>query len=289
MAGISSKAAGKLENKYEKFQGQPMDDDLGLNWYGFKWRNHDPHIGRFVQIDPLSEKFMYNSTYAFSENKVTNHIELEGLESLPAGVLLNKNANHHKNLNNTLAFPKEILNTKKTIGSYNVRKVLTENQVKISEAAGIPAGSSNYTLSLSETISSVSYSTGKNDDGSKYINVSSKLKKTDVELDEWNGSIKSISETISSGVVTFQIATENEYEISAFISSAQINDSPPITRNYTLSERLSENLSKLSPVLENKVNDAIISNAGMKKNFNSIIIKQSNKIVDKSTENIKPN
>jgi RHS repeat-associated protein len=87
MSGISSKAAGKLENKNDKFQGQPLDDDLGLNWYGFKYRNHDPQIGRFIQIDPLSEKYVYNSTYAFSENKVTNHIELEGLESVRSDIL----------------------------------------------------------------------------------------------------------------------------------------------------------------------------------------------------------
>ena len=80
MAGISAKAPGKLENKNEKFQGQPLDDDLGLNWYGFKWRNHDPQIGRFVQIDPLASEYTYNSTYAFSENQVTAHVELEGLE-----------------------------------------------------------------------------------------------------------------------------------------------------------------------------------------------------------------
>ena len=84
MAGISSKAAGKLENKNDKFQGQPLDDDLGVNWYGFKYRNHDPQIGRFIQVDPLSDKYVHNSTYAFSENKVTNHVELEGLEAFPA-------------------------------------------------------------------------------------------------------------------------------------------------------------------------------------------------------------
>ncbi len=83
MVGISIKAAGKLENKNDKFQGQPLDDDLGVNWYGFKWRNHDPQIGRFIQIDPLSEEYVHNSSYAFSENKVTNHVELEGLEAVP--------------------------------------------------------------------------------------------------------------------------------------------------------------------------------------------------------------
>jgi hypothetical protein len=30
----------------------------------------------------LAEKYVHNSTYAFSENKVTAHVELEGLESI---------------------------------------------------------------------------------------------------------------------------------------------------------------------------------------------------------------
>jgi RHS repeat-associated protein len=83
MAGISSKAAGKLENKKNKFQGQEYNDDLGLNTYEFKWRTDDPQTGRFWQVDPLSDKYVYNSTYAFSENKVTGHVELEGLEAVP--------------------------------------------------------------------------------------------------------------------------------------------------------------------------------------------------------------
>lgn len=82
MANISSQAAGKLQNKEKTFQGQKFDDDLGVDWYSFKYRNHDAQIGRFIEIDPLAEDYVYNSTYAFSENKVTSHIELEGLESL---------------------------------------------------------------------------------------------------------------------------------------------------------------------------------------------------------------
>ncbi|MDB5199282.1 MAG: cell well associated RhsD protein [Chitinophagaceae bacterium] len=83
MAGISSRAANITPNKDKTFQGQKFDDDLGLNYYGFKYRNHDPQIGRFIEIDPLSEKYVYNSTYAFSENHVTTHVELEGREKFP--------------------------------------------------------------------------------------------------------------------------------------------------------------------------------------------------------------
>ena len=65
----------------KKFEHQEFNGDLGLNLYEFKWRDHDPQIGRFLQIDPLADKYEYNSTYAFCENKVTSYIELEGLEA----------------------------------------------------------------------------------------------------------------------------------------------------------------------------------------------------------------
>ncbi len=69
-------------NRFNTFQDQERDETTG--WIQFKWRNHQPEIGRFFNVDPLAESFYYNSTYAFSENKVTNHIELEGLEAVYA-------------------------------------------------------------------------------------------------------------------------------------------------------------------------------------------------------------
>ncbi|WP_462248912.1 RHS repeat-associated core domain-containing protein [Ekhidna sp.] len=60
------------------FQNQETDDATG--WVKFKWRNHDPTIGRFFNVDPIAEDYVYNSPYAFSENNVTGHVELEGLE-----------------------------------------------------------------------------------------------------------------------------------------------------------------------------------------------------------------
>ncbi|MFW0739951.1 RHS repeat-associated core domain-containing protein, partial [Flavobacterium sp. T12S277] len=66
-----------------KYQGQERQDELGLNWDSFKWRNYDMAIGRFMSIDPLAEKYAYNSTYAFQENKMGMGRELEGLEIAP--------------------------------------------------------------------------------------------------------------------------------------------------------------------------------------------------------------
>ncbi|WP_299363362.1 RHS repeat-associated core domain-containing protein [Winogradskyella sp.] len=63
-----------------KFQGQEHQDDLGLGWIQFKWRMHDPAVGRFISIDPLAEDYVHNGVYNFSENRVIDGIELEGLE-----------------------------------------------------------------------------------------------------------------------------------------------------------------------------------------------------------------
>ncbi|MGE8525340.1 hypothetical protein [Chryseobacterium rhizosphaerae] len=43
-----------------------------------------PDVGRVFNIDPLSEKYAYQSHYNFSENKVISHRELEGLEAIDA-------------------------------------------------------------------------------------------------------------------------------------------------------------------------------------------------------------
>ncbi|HET8735125.1 MAG TPA: DUF6443 domain-containing protein [Pricia sp.] len=65
---------------YKTYQGQEFTDELGLNIHEWKYRVSDPAIGRFWQVDPLAEKYPYNSTYAFQENKMGMGVELEGLE-----------------------------------------------------------------------------------------------------------------------------------------------------------------------------------------------------------------
>ncbi|PKR80103.1 hypothetical protein CW751_11400 [Brumimicrobium salinarum] len=65
------------------FQGQEMNDEVKGegNSVNYKYRMHDPRVGRFFNVDPLASKFPHNSPYAFSENRVLDAIELEGLEA----------------------------------------------------------------------------------------------------------------------------------------------------------------------------------------------------------------
>jgi RHS repeat-associated protein len=66
------------------FQGQLLDDEVkgNGNSLNYKYRMHDPRIGRFFAVDPLASDFPWNSSYAFSENRVIDAIELEGAEAL---------------------------------------------------------------------------------------------------------------------------------------------------------------------------------------------------------------
>ena len=65
-------------NFMNTFQDQEYEKETG--WVKFKWRNHQPDIGRFFNVDPLAEEYHWWTPYAFSGNMVTAHRELEGLE-----------------------------------------------------------------------------------------------------------------------------------------------------------------------------------------------------------------
>jgi RHS repeat-associated protein len=64
------------------FNGMEKDDEVkgDGNSINYKFRVHDPRLGRFLSYDPLTSSFPWNSSYAFCENRVIDGIELEGLE-----------------------------------------------------------------------------------------------------------------------------------------------------------------------------------------------------------------
>lgn len=72
MVGISSKAAGKMENR-KQYNGIEHTTDLGLNHYDAFYRTLDPQIGRFMQIDPATE---YQETASPYESMGNNPISL---------------------------------------------------------------------------------------------------------------------------------------------------------------------------------------------------------------------
>jgi RHS repeat-associated protein len=76
------------------FQGQEKDDELKGegNSLNYTFRMHDPRIGRFFAIDPLTKSYPWYTPYSFSGNKVIAFTELEGMEENsvhPAGPIEN--------------------------------------------------------------------------------------------------------------------------------------------------------------------------------------------------------
>jgi len=69
------------------FQNQEMDNEIrgNGNAVNYTFRMHNPRIGRFDSLDPLSAEYPWNAPFVFSENRVTTAIELEGLEAWDLG------------------------------------------------------------------------------------------------------------------------------------------------------------------------------------------------------------
>ena len=69
------------------FQGQEMDNEVKGegNSINYKYRMHDPRVGRFFATDPLEAKYPWYSPYQFSGNRPIDKVELEGLEPAEPG------------------------------------------------------------------------------------------------------------------------------------------------------------------------------------------------------------
>ena len=65
------------EDKYQ-YNGKELHDDFGLGWYAYGARWYMPDIGRWGQVDPLTEKYANLSAYNYVANNPLKFIDPDG-------------------------------------------------------------------------------------------------------------------------------------------------------------------------------------------------------------------
>ncbi|WP_164914066.1 DUF6443 domain-containing protein [Aquimarina sediminis] len=74
---IISSLGNSTAQKYG-YNGKELEEDLGLNWHGYGARNYDATIGRWMNIDPLTEKYYDKSSYNYSLNNPVFFVDPDG-------------------------------------------------------------------------------------------------------------------------------------------------------------------------------------------------------------------
>jgi RHS repeat-associated protein len=82
MAGISSKAVGRIENKFKyngkEEQRKEFSDGNGIEWLDYGARMYDAQVGRFFTQDRFAEYYYSINPYQYTANNPFNYIDENG-------------------------------------------------------------------------------------------------------------------------------------------------------------------------------------------------------------------
>jgi len=109
-----------------KYNGKELNESLGLNWYDYGARRYDPAIARWASVDPLANKYVNISPYAYVANNPIMYIDPDGREIVVPTSL--KGSQRRKIVRNLRKLTNDKLSYNKSTGKVTVRKSRTGNK-----------------------------------------------------------------------------------------------------------------------------------------------------------------
>ena len=78
--GLKHKGYGAptLQEHAYKYNGKELNEELGLDWYDFGARNYDAALGRWMNLDPLAEKYYNLSPNNYTANNPIYFVDPDG-------------------------------------------------------------------------------------------------------------------------------------------------------------------------------------------------------------------
>jgi RHS repeat-associated protein len=181
---------------FYKYNNKELQTELGLNFYDYGARNYDPALGRWINTDPLAEKFYSESPYTYVNNDPLGYSDLDGKDYI-IDIIRNKKGDITGiNISGTLYIQGSGANQERA----NELNDFAKDNLKSKTINGISIGVSiNYkydkkknekNLKSGENILSFS-NKPENDDNISHINA----------LDTFNSAGKPVSLTGNTGVI----------------------------------------------------------------------------------------
>ncbi len=75
--GMESGQSVNVGQSY-RYTGQPIDEELDMDWYYYGARYYDPEIGRFLAVDPAAAMYSSHSPYSYCGNNPINYLDVNG-------------------------------------------------------------------------------------------------------------------------------------------------------------------------------------------------------------------